>query len=296
MATLHHDHEGRAYIYAKGAYEAVLQRCLWQRRAAADEPLKSDRWLTYQEQVAALGQRTLALAVKPAELGQRTLHFEDVETGLVLLGLVGIIDPPREEAIAAVAQCRAVGIRVKMITGDHAGTAAAIAVQMGFGEHRRALTDVELEQMSEEALRGEVEDVDVFARASPEHKLRLVQALQARGRVVAMTGDGVNDAPALKRADVGVAMGIKGTEAAKEAAEMVLAGDNFASIAHAVEEGHTVFDNIKIVTTPVPRRRVLAQAYRPPVGSSSSTTVRPHVRVGTAAGARNGAAPHSAVP
>ncbi len=163
----------------------------------------------------------------------------------MLLGLVGIIDPPREEAIAAVAQCRAAGIRVKMITGDHAGTAAAIAAQMGLAEHRRALTGVELEQMSEAALRDVVEDVDVFARASPEHKLRLVQALQARGQVVAMTGDGVNDAPALKRADVGVAMGIKGTEAAKEAAEMVLADDNFASIAHAVEEGRTVYDNIK---------------------------------------------------
>ena len=245
MATLHHDHQGNGYIYLKGAYEAILQRCLWQRRGTVDEPLDSDRWLASQEQVAALGQRTLALAVKPAEPGQRALRFEDVETGLVLLGLVGIIDPPREEAIAAVAQCRAAGIQVKMITGDHAGTAAAIAVQMGLSEHRRALTGVELEQMSEETLRGVVEDVDVFARASPEHKLRLVQALQARGRVVAMTGDGVNDAPALKRADVGIAMGIKGTEAAKEAAEMVLADDNFTSIAHAVEEGRTVYDNIK---------------------------------------------------
>ena len=244
MATLHHDHAGNGYIYVKGAYEAILQRCLWQRRAAADEPLDSDRWLAYQEQVAALGQRTLALAVKPAEPEQRTLRFEDVETGLVLLGLVGIMDPPREEAIAAVAQCRAAGIQVKMITGDHAGTAAAIAAQMGLAEHRRALTGVDLEQMREEALRDAVEDVDVFARASPEHKLRLVQALQARGRVVAMTGDGVNDAPALKRADVGVAMGVKGTEAAKEAAEIVLADDNFASIANAVKEGRTVYDNI----------------------------------------------------
>ena len=245
MATLHHDHEGRGWIYLKGAYEAVLERCLWQREGVADRPLDREEWLARQEAVAALGQRTLALAVKSAEPDQTILHFEDVDTGMVLLGLVGIIDPPRDEAVASVARCRDAGIQVKMITGDHAGTATAIANQMGIAEHRRALTGVELELMSEEALRDQVEGVDVFARASPEHKLRLVQALQARGLVVAMTGDGVNDAPALKRADVGVAMGIKGTEAAKEAAEMVLADDNFASIAHAVEEGRAVFDNIK---------------------------------------------------
>ena len=246
MATLHHDHEGQGLIYLKGAYEAVMPRCLWQRTGSQDEPIERERWLAHQEAIAALGQRTLALAVKPAdEPGQRSLRFADVDTGLVLLGLVGIIDPPRQEAIAAVAQCRAAGIQVKMITGDHAGTATAIAVQMGIAEHHRALTGVDLEQMDDAALHQAVEDIDVFARASPEHKLRLVQALQARGRVVAMTGDGVNDAPALKRADVGVAMGIKGTEAAKEAAEMVLADDNFASIAHAVEEGRAVFDNIK---------------------------------------------------
>lgn len=245
MATLHHDHEGSGIIYVKGAFEAVIRRCLWQRHGTEDRPIDGEGWLPKQEAVAALGQRTLALAVKPAEPEQRTLSFEDVDTGLVLLGLVGIIDPPREEAVAAIARCQAAGIRVKMITGDHAGTAAAIAAQMGLANNRRALTGVELEQMDDDALRGAVEDVDVFARASPEHKLRLVQALQARGRVVAMTGDGVNDAPALKRADVGVAMGIKGSEAAKEAAEMVLADDNFASIAHAVEEGRTVYDNIR---------------------------------------------------
>jgi magnesium-transporting ATPase (P-type) len=245
MATLHHDHKGNGHIYVKGAYEAVLQRCLWQRCGSQDQPLDRDHWLGNQEGVAGLGQRTLALAVKRPDSEQRALQFADLDTGLVLLGIVGIMDPPRAEAIAAVAQCLAAGIQVKMITGDHAGTAAAIATQMGIAEHRRALTGAELERMNEAALRDVVEDVDVFARASPEHKLRLVQALQARGRVVAMTGDGVNDAPALKRADVGVAMGIKGTEAAKEAAEMVLADDNFASIAHAVEEGRTVFDNIK---------------------------------------------------
>ncbi|MDJ0808437.1 MAG: cation-transporting P-type ATPase [Gammaproteobacteria bacterium] len=245
MATLHHDHTGQGFIYLKGAYEAIVPRCLWQRSGVTNAPLDRDRWLARQEAIAALGQRTLALAVKPADADQRSLRFEDVETGLVLLGLIGIIDPPREEAISAVAHCRAAGIQVKMITGDHAGTATAIAAQMGLAEHSLALTGLDLENLDDAALRQVVEEVDVFARASPEHKLRLVEALQARGRVVAMTGDGVNDAPALKRANVGVAMGIKGTEAAKEAAEMVLADDNFASIAHAVEEGRTVFDNIK---------------------------------------------------
>jgi magnesium-transporting ATPase (P-type) len=245
MATLHHDHAGNGFIFVKGAYEAILQRCLWQLGENENQPIDHDFWLTKQEEIAALGQRTLTLAMKPAEPGQRSLQFDDVNTGLVLLGVIGIIDPPRKEAITAVAKCRSAGIQVKMITGDHAGTATAIANQMGIAEHMRALTGVELEKMNDEALLEVVEDVDVFARASPRHKLRLVQALQAHGHVVAMTGDGVNDAPALKRANVGVSMGMKGTEVAKESAEMVLADDNFASIANAVEEGRTVFDNIK---------------------------------------------------
>ncbi len=223
----------------------LLPRCLWQRGSGGEQPIDRDAWLAALERVASQGQRTLALAMRPTDPLHRTLRFEDLESGLILLGIVGIIDPPREEALAAVRQCRSAGIRVKMITGDHASTATAIAAQMGLTSERKAITGSELEQISDADLRESVESVDVFARASPEHKLRLVQALQARGRVVAMTGDGVNDAPALKRADVGVAMGIKGTEAAKEAAEMVLADDNFASIAHAVEEGRAVFDNIK---------------------------------------------------
>jgi len=154
-------------------------------------------------------------------------------------------DPPREEAIAAVRQCQEAGIRVKMITGDHAVTAQVIAAQLGIGHNGASLTGQQIETLSDEELRLKVREVDVFARASPEHKLRLVQALQANGEVVAMTGDGVNDAPALKRADIGVAMGQKGTEVSKEAAGMVLADDNFASIAHAVEEGRTVYDNLK---------------------------------------------------
>ena len=164
---------------------------------------------------------------------------------LRLLGLLGIADPPRPEAIEAVAACRNAGIRVKMITGDHALTARAIGKEMGIGSGDRVLSGPELEEASDEMLQQWVREVDIFARSSPEHKLRLVEALQACGEVTAMTGDGVNDAPALKRSDVGIAMGIKGTEVSKEAAEMVLADDNFAAIVHAVEEGRTVYDNIR---------------------------------------------------
>jgi magnesium-transporting ATPase (P-type) len=166
---------------------------------------------------------------------------------MVLIGLVGLIDPPRPEAIAAVAECHGAGIRVKMITGDHAGTARAIAREVGLQSPDRVLTGADLEKMNDAELAAVVVDTDVFARTSPEHKLRLVTALQSHGLTVAMTGDGVNDAPALKRADAGIAMGQKGSEAAKEASELVLADDNFASIAAAIREGRTVYDNIKKV-------------------------------------------------
>ncbi|MEW5791717.1 MAG: cation-transporting P-type ATPase [Pseudomonadota bacterium] len=245
MATLHHDHAGHGFIYLKGAPERVLDMCSRQRLHGEDMPLDPAYWAGVMDALAGRGQRLLALAFKAADAGQDSLRFSDVEQGLTLLGLVGISDPPREEAVAAVARCRAAGIRVKMITGDHAATARAIGVQMGIGDGREALTGQDLEGLSDELLRRKAMQVDVFARASPEHKLRLVAALQAEGGVVAMTGDGVNDAPALKRANVGIAMGQKGTEVAKESAEMVLADDNFASIAHAVEEGRTVYDNIR---------------------------------------------------
>ncbi|MDT3736584.1 MAG: cation-transporting P-type ATPase [Denitratisoma sp.] len=245
MATLHHDHAGHAFAFVKGAPERLLRMCTRQRVAGEDRPLDDAFWQRQIEALAAAGQRVLALAEAPMEKGKRELDFADVEQDLTLLALVGIIDPPREEAITAVAHCRAAGIRVKMITGDHGVTARAIGAAMGIGDGRRALTGAEIEELDAAALRSAVREVDVFARASPEHKLRLVRALQAEGEIVAMTGDGVNDAPALKQADVGVAMGLKGTEAAKEAAEMVLADDNFASIAHAVEEGRTVYDNLR---------------------------------------------------
>lgn len=172
---------------------------------------------------------------------------EDVQGGFTLLGLTGLIDPPREEVIRAVRDCRTAAIRVVMITGDHIGTAQAIASQIGLADGPKAMTGQGVEALSDEQLREAVKEVSVFARANPEHKLRLVRALQAGGEVAAMTGDGVNDAPALKQADVGIAMGHKGTEVAKEAAEVVLADDNFASIAAAVREGRTVYDNLRKV-------------------------------------------------
>jgi magnesium-transporting ATPase (P-type) len=246
MASLHHDHQGHGLIYLKGAPERVLEMCREQRGAdGGSQPLDADYWRRQATDLAARGLRLLAIASRPADASQRSLSFADVESGMCLLALVGIIDPPREEAIAAVAECQRAGIRVKMITGDHAETARAIGAQLGIGVGLPALTGAELELLDERQLRQVLPGVEVFARASPEHKLRLVQAMQASGEVVAMTGDGVNDAPALKRADVGVAMGDKGTEAAKEAAEVVLADDNFATIAGAVREGRAIYDNLK---------------------------------------------------
>jgi potassium/sodium efflux P-type ATPase len=244
MATLHHDHARHAFVVVKGAAEDVLAMCNLQPGAGESVPLDLPLWHRRMAETGARGQRVLALAKKVVDAGKRELNFDDMQGGFTLLGLVGITDPPREEAIAAVRDCHAAGIRVKMITGDHAGTANAIATLLGIG-NGRALSGSELDAMDDATLCQAVRDVDVFARASPEHKLRLVQALQANGEIVAMTGDGVNDAPALKRADIGVAMGKKGTEVAKEAAEMVLTDDNFATIAHAVEEGRTIYDNLK---------------------------------------------------
>ncbi|MFC1750920.1 cation-transporting P-type ATPase [Pseudomonadota bacterium] len=245
MATLHHNHIGEAFIFLKGAPERVLEMCAHQRTVEGDQSLDKHYWLTRIEEMAQQGQRVLAIAVKPAHHDHIELRFSDVENELIMLGLFGLIDPPREEAIAAVQACGRAGIRVKMITGDHGVTARAIAQQLKLTNSDDVLTGQELELMSEDELRQRVDAVDVYARVNPEHKLRLVKLLQEQGLIVAMTGDGVNDAPALKRADVGTAMGQNGTEAAKEAAEMVLADDNFASITYAVEEGRTVYDNIK---------------------------------------------------
>ncbi|WP_396440367.1 cation-transporting P-type ATPase [Limnohabitans sp.] len=235
MAVLSKGATGRL-IHVKGAPERVLRMCA---------ELDQAHWHKLAETLAKRGLRVLAFAQR-AETGDQ-IDPKALEGGLTFLGLVGLIDPPRPEAIAAVAECRAAGIRVKMITGDHAGTAAAIGAQIGLDNTHRVLTGADLDKLDDAQLAQEVADVDIFARTSPEHKLRLVSALQAHGLSVAMTGDGVNDAPALKRADAGIAMGLKGSEAAKEAADLVLADDNFASIAAAMREGRTVYDNLKKV-------------------------------------------------
>jgi magnesium-transporting ATPase (P-type) len=248
MAVLNHDHEGSAYIDVKGAPEAILDLCKDQRGLQGQSaPLDRAYWLENIEALASQGQRVIALASRTTNQGATILNSADLTGALTMVGLVGLIDPPRPEAIDAVAECHAAGIRVKMITGDHGATARAIAAQIGLRNSERVLTGADIEQMSDAELADTALETDVFARTSPYHKLRLVMALQSRGLTVAMTGDGVNDAPALKRADAGTAMGIKGSEAAKEASELVLADDNFASIAAAVREGRTVYDNIKKV-------------------------------------------------
>ncbi|NMG29637.1 cation-transporting P-type ATPase [Aromatoleum evansii] len=245
MATWHRDLDGDAWIFVKGAPERILDMCASQLDHDGERPLDVDYWRRMATDTAAQGLRLIAVACKRSAPAGDRLAFADVEEGYMLLALAGIIDPPREEAIAAVGECHRAGIRVKMITGDHGETARAIGAQLGIGVGKPFITGAEVAVMDDAALRRVAMEVDVFARASPEHKLRLVQALQDDGQVVAMTGDGVNDAPALKRADVGVAMGRKGTEAAKEASDMVLADDNFATIATAVREGRAVYDNLK---------------------------------------------------
>jgi len=248
MATLNHDHEGHVFAFVKGAPERILSMCRNQRRVDGGvEPLDENYWNNEADTIAGLGQRVLAFASRSLPSQHTVLEHRDLENTLTFLGMVGMIDPPREEAIAAVKECHEAGIRVKMITGDHAMTAAAIGRQIGLKNTARVLTGADLSRMSAAELKDAVLDCDIFARTSPEHKLRLVMALQSHDLIVAMTGDGVNDAPALKRADAGIAMGKKGSEAAKEASELVLADDNFASIASAVREGRAVYDNIKKV-------------------------------------------------
>ncbi|SFW13012.1 cation-transporting P-type ATPase [Nitrosovibrio sp. Nv17] len=245
MATCHGNDAGTPQIFVKGAPERILQICDRQLEDGGERPLERNYWERTAGTLAAEGLRLLALAHRHTPPAGSQLTFGDVEAGYTLLALVGIVDPPREEAVQAVAECHRAGIRIKMITGDHVETARTIGAQLAIGTGRPAITGVQIEKLDDAALRRAVMEADVFARASPEHKLRLVQALQDDGQVVAMTGDGVNDAPALKRADVGVAMGMKGTEAAKEAADVVLADDNFATIATAVREGRAVYDNLK---------------------------------------------------
>jgi magnesium-transporting ATPase (P-type) len=247
MATLHKAPGGEQIILVKGAPEVILEHCdRQQTRGGQEAPFNRDHFIKASDRLAAQGERVLALAwLKNPGVKSGSLGPADLPKNLVLLGLIGLLDPPRKEAIEAVTECHGGGIRVTMITGDHKITAAAIAKMLGIGDGKLAITGAEIEDMDAATLEERVRDVDVFARASPEHKLRLVKAIQANKQIIAMTGDGVNDAPALKKADIGVAMGIKGTEVTKEAAGMVLADDNFASITAAVKEGRTVYNNIE---------------------------------------------------
>jgi magnesium-transporting ATPase (P-type) len=247
MATLHSAAGGGKALFVKGAPEVIFAHCdRQQTRDGGHAPIKRDHFLKAADKLAGQGERVLALAwSENPDVPTGSLSPGDLPKNLVLLGVVGLMDPPRQEAIEAVKECHDGGVRVTMITGDHRITAAAIAKMLDIGDGNTAVTGAEIEEMDAATLQERCRDVDVFARASPEHKLRLVKAMQANKQIVAMTGDGVNDAPALKKADIGVAMGIKGTEVTKEAAAMVLTDDNFASIATAVREGRTVYNNIE---------------------------------------------------
>jgi magnesium-transporting ATPase (P-type) len=242
MASLHREEDGKALLCVKGAPERLLDMCVAEFAPGGPLPLDRGYWAAALERLAGAGCRVLAIASKAMPATEQ-LADADVR-GLVLEGLVGLIDPPRAEAVAAIAECRRAGIDVKMITGDHAVTARAIAAGLGFDAAEAPVTGDRLDAADDAELQRLAAQVSIFARTAPEHKLRLVDALQASGNVVAMTGDGVNDAPALRRADVGVAMGRGGTEVAKEAAAMVLVDDNFASIVAAVREGRAVYDNL----------------------------------------------------
>jgi len=246
-ATLHEGDEGRV-IYKVGAVERLLDRCVDTLGAEGETvPLDKETVRADVDELASQGLRVIAFARRHTPDDQDSLEHQHVSDGLTFLGLQGMIDPPREEAIAAVADCRRAGIRVKMITGDHALTARVIAERVGLADEGSGvdvITGMQLEEIGDAELPDIAEATEVFARVAPEQKLRLVRALQSRGHIVAMTGDGVNDAPALKQADIGIAMGISGTDVAKGAADMVLTDDNFASIEAAVEEGRGVFDNL----------------------------------------------------
>ena len=246
MTTLHRRGTGwRAYV--KGAPESLLARCDWRTSDAGRQPLDRADILRRVEAMASQGMRVLAIACRDGDPPVAQQSADDFERGLTLLGLVGLIDPPRPEAQAAIAQCHQAGVRVVMITGDHPGTALAIGTELGIataGAHR-VLTGADLAEMDDAQLGLEVLRVPIYARMDPAQKIRIVRALQAHGQFVAMTGDGVNDAPALKAADIGVAMGLGGTDVARESASLVLLDDNFATIVGAVREGRRIFDNIR---------------------------------------------------
>lgn len=232
-------------VLVTGAPDVLFKLCQLQQTANGTEAFTQPHWEAEIARYAKEGLRMVAAAWKPARADASTLTHDCLNEGLIFLGIAGMMDPPRPEAIAAIGACQQAGIRIKMITGDHPQTAMSIGGMLGIHNSCHAVTGYELEQMDDAELAEAAVTYDIFARTSPEHKLRLVKALQEKGEIVGMTGDGVNDAPALKQADVGIAMGIKGTEVTKEAADMVLTDDNFATIASAVQEGRRVYDNLK---------------------------------------------------
>jgi P-type Ca2+ transporter type 2C len=244
MATLH-KLEDKRVIFVKGAPERILEMSAKQLNKDGQEEIDREFWQEQIKEIASKGQRVIGVAFKESERSVNRIDPENVETELIFLGVIGIIDPARDEVLDSIKECREAGIQVKMITGDHAITATAIAKNLTITDNDDCVTGNELEKMGDEELIDVVKNNSVFARTSPEHKIRIVKALQADNQFCAMTGDGVNDAPALKQANIGIAMGIKGTEVTKDASEMVLADDNFASIVNAVEEGRTVYDNIR---------------------------------------------------
>ena len=243
-ATLY-KRSGKKLILANGAPERLIAICGLQETDKGREAVNRVYWEETIEMAAARGQRLIGCAYAEVPDEKSNISHEDMNGEMVFAGIVGIIDPPRPEAIESIRICKNAGIRVKMITGDHVLTASEIGTQMGLTDRKKVVSGSELEEMDDAQIREAVSECDIFARTSPEHKLRLVKALQEQDEIVAMTGDGVNDAPALKKADIGVAMGIKGTEVTKDSAEMVLADDNFSSIVSAVEEGRTIYDNIR---------------------------------------------------
>jgi Ca2+-transporting ATPase len=252
MSTVHTDAEteGRVLLFTKGAPDVLLSRCSHELVGPDSRVLSDERRraiLAINDALAGRALRTLAVAFRSSIDGTLTVDDvgEHLERDLVFAGLIGMIDPPRDEARAAVRRAKDAGVRPVMITGDHPRTAAVIAHELGIVDRPLAATGDEMERMSDDALERAVQDLSVYARVNPEHKLRIVRALQHHGAVVAMTGDGVNDAPALKTADIGVAMGVTGTDVAKQAADMVLADDNFATIVAAIEEGRAIFSNIR---------------------------------------------------
>lgn len=244
MATLHHFGE-TGIIYIKGAPEQIFAMCDRQQHNNDDEPLDLAYWKNQVDILARQGKRVLAVAHRHASYDTKTLEYADISEKLTFMGLFGIMDSPREEARAAIARCLQAGIAVKMITGDHVLTASAIGGLLGIPGSDRVMSGADIDRLSDEALAKIVREINIYARMQPGHKLKLVGALQANGEIVAMTGDGVNDAPALEKANIGIAMGRAGTEVAKEASDLVLADDNFVSITHAVEEGRNITRNIR---------------------------------------------------